>query len=458
MTQAVCDVVPTGNLSATGAAELARAIHGIDGFAERLCAPESAGKGDLTIWVVAATDVAVARSLIAAAADRWKRPRGGRAAVMLVAAFEEDLADIAPLEVAGVADFIVLPARARELALRLERATTGLRAGRSEQSARAGIDPRLDHAIGASPVFLAALAQLPKMAQCDAGVLILGETGTGKEVVAQAIHTLSRRADAPCVVVNCAALPVDLVESELFGHVKGAFTTAHAARDGLVTAAEGGTLFLDDVDGLPLAAQAKLLRFLQSREYRPVGSNGVRRADVRVIAASNHDLASLAARGAFRPDLFYRLNVLNVRLPPLRERRSDIPLLAQHFLAVGGGGVGLTPAAQQRLAAYDWPGNVRELQHVIERCRVLAGGALVDAPDLAFDADVEVAQPAASFAEAKRTAVTSFERSLIENLLIAHHGNVTRAAAAAKKNRRAFVALMRKYAIASSDYRPPAGR
>ncbi|KQZ60093.1 MULTISPECIES: sigma-54 dependent transcriptional regulator [unclassified Lysobacter] len=305
--------------------------------------------------------------------------------------------------------------------------------------------------------------RLPVIAGSDSSVLIVGETGTGKEICAQALHYLSRRSAGPWVAVNCAAVPVELIESELFGHVKGAFTTAHSSRHGLVKEAEGGTMFLDDIDCLPLLAQGKLLRFLQQQEYRPVGCNTVQRSNVRVIAASNRDLRVMARQNSFRQDLYFRLNVLPISLPPLRERREDIALLAGHFVqlfdqgrACGGSGRRLTAEALQKLLAHDWPGNVRELRHVIERSVLLAVGERIEADDIAIDADLD-ADPGAcadsldpsteSFQSAKKRVVDRFERQYIETLLALHHGNLTHAAHAAKKNRRAFFELVRKHHI-----------
>lgn len=306
-------------------------------------------------------------------------------------------------------------------------------------------------------------AQLPVIARSDSTVLIVGETGTGKEICAQALHYLSHRSAGPWVAVNCAAVPLDLIESELFGHVRGAFTTANCSRQGLVKEAEGGTMFLDDIDGLPLLAQGKLLRFLQQQEYRPVGSNIVQRSDVRVIAASNRDLRVMARQNNFRQDLYFRLNVLPISLPPLRERREDIPLLARHFVQqldlTGGRGESrqLTQEALLKLLAHDWPGNVRELRHVIERSVLLAMGDRIDAGDIALDSELDdPAETAAiddevlgeeSFRSAKKRVVESFERRYIESLLALHHGNLTHAANAAKKNRRAFFELVRKHHI-----------
>lgn len=328
----------------------------------------------------------------------------------------------------------------------------------------ASIDARLRHFVGSNAVFLNQVARLATFAACDAGVLLLGETGTGKEVFAQALHYLSPRSARPWVAVNCGALHSELIESELFGHVRGAFTTAHANRNGLVREAEGGSLFLDDIDCLPLTAQVKLLRFLQEREYRPVGANQLQRADVRVIAASSRPLAQLVARNEFRQDLLFRLNVLTLELPPLRERLDDVAALAEHFIARfnqrhGRAITGLAPAALQRLLAHPWAGNVRELQHAVERAVLLARGPLLQDSD--FDLPGSLAAPAASpagesFRAAKARVVRGFERSYIEQLLANCAGNVTHAAQQAGKNRRAFFELMRKHRIAAASFRSEA--
>lgn len=359
---------------------------------------------------------------------------------------------------AGVSDFTSASRVEAELGTRLRRALGILGTG-SASIARGERHPRLRGFIGNASAFAREVDKLPTFAACDAGVLVHGETGTGKELFAQAIHYLSPRASRPWVAVNCGAIPTDLVENELFGHVRGAYTTASTSRDGLVQEADGGTLFLDDVDCLPLAAQAKLLRFLQEREYRAVGSNTLRHADVRVIAASNHQLAAMAARGEFRLDLYFRLNVLPLTLPPLRERSEDIAALAQHFVGrfareFGRPVAGLAPTALRRLLAHRWPGNVRELQHVIERAVLLARGTSLT------DADIDVGAPAPrdlaceSLRAAKAKLIEDFERSFIERLLSEHGGNVTHAADAAGKNRRSFFELIRRYRIEPAQFRP----
>jgi formate hydrogenlyase transcriptional activator len=237
--------------------------------------------------------------------------------------------------------------------------------------------------VGRSVALRNMLAQVERVAPADATALILGETGTGKELVARAIHDRSARRERPLVKVNCAAITAGLVESELFGHVKGAFTGAFAERTGRFELADGGTLFLDEIGELPLETQAKLLRVLQEREFEPVGSSQTRRVDVRVIAATNRDLEQAVAEGRFRSDLYFRVAVLPIRVPPLRERREDVPLLVQYFAErcarpLGRQIDGFSSASLRRLQAYAWPGNVRELQNVVERAVVLAKGPLLE--------------------------------------------------------------------------------
>ncbi len=233
--------------------------------------------------------------------------------------------------------------------------------------------------VGRSPALMHMLAQVEAVAQTPANVLILSETGVGKELVARAIHARSPRANAPLVKVNCASIPKDLFESEFFGHVKGAFTGAHRDRVGRFQLADGGTLFMDEVGEIPLELQGKLLRVLQEREFERVGDDATRRVDVRVIAATNRDLEQLVAEGRFREDLYYRLSVFPVEVPPLRQRGQDVVQLAQHFLDItckefGRKPIKLTRAQAEALMAYDWPGNVRELKNVIERAVILSQG------------------------------------------------------------------------------------
>ena len=237
--------------------------------------------------------------------------------------------------------------------------------------------------VGDHPAIVKLRALIERVAPTDVTVLITGESGTGKEVVAQAIHALSARRDQAFVPVNCAAIPHDLLESEMFGHERGAFTGAAGSRRGLLTTADRGTIFLDEIGEMPSALQAKLLRVLEDGVVRPVGADRATRVNVRVIAASNVDLAAAVANGAFREDLFYRLQVVPIVIAPVRERRSDIPLLTEHFLArirdrTPGRQIAISREAMVALWSYDWPGNVRELENMVERLAILCEGSIID--------------------------------------------------------------------------------
>lgn len=311
--------------------------------------------------------------------------------------------------------------------------------------------------IGQSPSFLEAVNKVPAVAQCNANVLISGETGTGKEVCARAIHQLSLRSIHPFIAINCGAIPVELVENELFGHERGAYTHASSAQMGQIQAAEGGTLFLDEIDSLPLLAQVKLLRFLQEKEYKPLGSTRTRQADVRVITATNVDVEKAVREGKLRQDLYYRLNILPIVLPPLRERREDIPLLVEHFLTrfaaeYGKPVKGFSPDAMQKLVLHEWPGNVRELEHVVARAVVLAVSSVIKGHEITLAPSQSIPQQE-SFQTMKDRVVEQAERTYLRSLLIAHDGNITRAAEAAQKNRRAFFELLRKHNIDARDFR-----
>jgi DNA-binding NtrC family response regulator len=289
-------------------------------------------------------------------------------------------------------------------------------------------------------------------------VLITGETGTGKEMCARSIHYLSPRANKPFVPFNCGAIPTDLLENELFGHAPGAFTGAAASQPGLIREADAGTLFLDDVDCLPLLSQVKLLRFLQEKEYRQLGSAKIHQADVRVIAATNADLEAAVEKGRLRHDLFYRLNVIPISLPALRDRREDIPLIARHFLKkysieFDKQLAGFTSEALKILMLYDWPGNVRELEHVVERAVLFCDQTLIRENDICLPINKSKTCQM-SFKEAKANVVKEFERSYIERLLLSYKGNITKAAQAAQKNRRAFWELIRKHQIDVQSFKP----
>ena len=350
----------------------------------------------------------------------------------------------------GASDFITCPFKAIDIVPRVWRL---LEQSRREASPVRELKERLGlrRLVGESSAFLAEVKKFPVVARSDASILLLGETGTGKELCARAIHYLSPRASKPFVPVNCGAIPLELVENELFGHEREAFTGAATSRFGLIHEAGGGTLFMDEIDCLPLLAQVKLLRFLQEKEYRPLGSMKMRHADVRVIAATNADLEDALGKGRLRQDLYYRLNVIPLMLPPLRERREDIPLLVRHFLAKFAEEFdkqipALSQDAMQVLLIYEWPGNVRELEHVIARAVVMCQRDVIGSEDICLPR-AQTRAAAASFREMKAGMIAQFERTYINGLLSAHDGNVSRAARAAQKDPRALRHLMRKHSI-----------
>ncbi len=291
-------------------------------------------------------------------------------------------------------------------------------------------------------------------------VLITGESGTGKEVVANAVHRASARSDKPFVVVNCGAIPENLLESELFGHVRGAFTGASSNKAGRVALAEGGTLFLDEIGELPLALQVKLLRLLQQHEYSRVGDSRTSHADVRIVAATNVDLNEAVRKGTFRQDLFYRLNVIHLRVPALREHASDIPALIEHFLETtsvrtGRKGVTLSPAAEKLMSSWTWPGNVRELENTIERSVVFCRGNVIEPEDLpAAVRGLGSMRPAAgpSLPDAGvnlRRAVEMFENNLIRQALERTGWNKNQAARLLSLNRTTLVEMLKRKRLAN---------
>lgn len=442
LTDLRCALAATlGNVQATGQSVQTAS------FGAALAAP------DLLIQIVRAQDIPAALAQLTTLRDTCC------ACAALVASVDLESSQIHHLLRAGASDFLLVPAAPAEISIRLHRALGSLHAEMPPDPRP--VHPALRGLIGTSPVFVRQVARVPVLARYDASVLILGETGTGKEVCAQAIHYLSARAGGPWVSVNCGAIPTELVEAELFGHVKGAYTDAHNSRKGLVHEAEGGTLFLDEIDSLPYGAQAKLLRFLQDKEYRPVGANQLVHADVRVIAATNRNPVQMAARGEFRHDLLFRLNVLTLQMPLLRDRLSDIPSLAMYFLTRAAQqwhkpAPTLSPSALRKLMAYNWPGNVRELKNVMERAVLMSSTGALTSQDIDLGGPLsgqELPDGEEPFHVAKARLIESFERSYIEHLLVSHDGNVTHAARDAQKNRRAFFELMRKYNISSDSYR-----
>jgi two-component system, NtrC family, response regulator PilR len=323
----------------------------------------------------------------------------------------------------GAYDFVIKTAHLTgELKLRVNGALEKLRLARDNQLLRERLEGRTVGLLGRSPSMRALDGMIDRVAPSRTTVLITGESGTGKELVAHALHQKSPRATAPFVPVNCGAIPEGLIESELFGHMKGSFTGAQGSRSGLFQAASGGTLFLDEIGELPLALQVKLLRAIQERRVRAVGADEDEEVDVRLIAATNRDLAAEVKAGRFREDLYYRLNVIQLRVPPLRERREDVLLLADHFLRRfeaehGRGRLDLSREAKRRLDAYDFPGNVRELENLIERAVTLSDG-----PEVTLDALPGPLRPAigALVAEGPLPAPFSLEAHLagIEEQLI----------------------------------------
>ncbi len=337
----------------------------------------------------------------------------------------------------GATDYITKPFNLDEVEILVERALASEDLARGYRYLQEATQPRLEDLIGSSPAMQRLFEQIRRVAASDAAVLVSGETGSGKELVARAIHRLSNRRERLFVPVNCAAIPRDLLESELFGHVKGAFTGAAEDREGKFELADGGTLFLDEIGDMPLELQAKILRVLEEGRLARVGSNREIVVDVRVISATHRDLERAVAEQTFRQDLYYRLNVIELKLPPLRERPEDIPLLAEYFLARSAARMGRPPLvleadAMELLASYPWPGNVREMRNVCERLTVLAeqGNVTADVVLQLVDLPAE-APPAGTPATANSTlaeAVAEAEIAAIRAALEQTGGNKAQAA------------------------------
>ena len=360
---------------------------------------------------------------------------------------------------AGAYDYVSKPFKPDEVLLVLRKAEERLRLSRENRRLRSELPGgfRLENFVGSSPSVQEVLRQLRKVAPTRATVLVTGESGTGKELVARAIHELSPRSAMPFVAVNCGAIPAELIESELFGHVRGAFTDASRDKKGLAAEADGGTLFLDEIGELPLHLQVKLLRFLQEEQVRRVGDTRSEKVDVRVVAATARDLARATREGLFREDLFYRLNVVNLRLPSLRERPDDVPALVEHFLAKHrrlrpeAPLRGISPEALELLRSHRWPGNVRELEHAIERAVVLADGPLLGEADLPDDVRegpkpaTPAPRPGADLSV--KRAFRILEEQLIRDALERTGGNRTRAAELLDLSYRALLYKVKEYGI-----------
>ncbi len=389
--------------------------------------------------------------------------------VLLITGYPEIKTAVAAIK-RGAFDYVPKPFDETALMERVDKALTHRRV----RELNKGLKERLDKGeagrrlIYRSPGFAELVDDLKRAARSDATVLVIGESGTGKELLAHFLHDQSNRVGRPFIPLDCTTIPENLVETELFGHVRGAFTGANRNRMGLFQVAEGGTLFLDEVGELPAAFQPKLLRALQERQVRPVGANDLQDVDVRLVCASNRDLKQDVASGRFREDLFYRLDVVRLAVPPLRERVEDVPVLAEHFrsefLAKNPTCIvkGFTPKALETLAAYTWPGNVRQLANAVERACALGVSEQIRFEDLTDDvagrdhrlrvrSTVDMSKE--TFQEMKTRRVAAMESTYVAELLRAHEGNVTRSAQAAGMTRSAFQKLMQRYGIKSSQYR-----
>ncbi len=384
-------------------------------------------------------------------------------AVVMITAFGSEKIAVEAMKL-GAADYIPKPFDNDELELIVERLLDGMEVRRSlrllqEQVAGAY---RFGNLIGRGPAMQRVFDVIRKVADTDLTVLVRGPSGTGKELVANALHYNGPRRTRPLVKVNCAAFSRELVESELFGHEKGAFTGAVGTREGKFEIADGGTLFLDEIGDMRLETQAKILRVLQEREFERVGGNRTIGVDVRILAATNQDLEAKVKDGSFREDLYYRLNVVSIPLPPLRERPEDLPLLIEHFLAAAATRLRREPKplaadAYRALCTGEWRGNVRELEHAIEQAVALASGPEITLGDLPASVGGPASDGAAdapgSFRQAKQQAVERFERQFIHEALARHHGNISRAAEDMGMYRQHLQLKLAEYGIDAAAYR-----
>jgi len=363
----------------------------------------------------------------------------------------------------GAYDYITKPFDTVDLLHRLEKALE-VRSLRVElERLRTQVLERyqFDEIIACSEQMRNVLHQVVQIASTDSTVCVYGESGTGKELIAKALHVASRRALGPFVAINCGAIPEGLLENELFGHTKGAYTGADRTKKGLLQQADGGTLFLDEIGELPTALQVKFLRVLQEREFYPLGVGQPIKVNIRLVAATNQDLQKLVSQGKFREDLYYRIHVLPIILPPLRERPADIAPLARHFLQhfaqeTNKEVQGFTPEALQRLMLYGWPGNVRELANIIERAVVLSPNSLIT-PDLLLLGKTEILSFRSPDLCTLREARERFERNYLVQVLSAVKGHVSRAANLAGKDRAEFYRLLRRHAIVPSTFKEEKG-
>lgn len=318
----------------------------------------------------------------------------------------------------------------------------------------------LSQILGRSEVIRELHKKIKMISSCEVNVLISGESGTGKELAARAVHYLSRRAGNPFIPVNCGAVPENLFENELFGHVKGAFTDASLPQAGLVKEAEGGTLFLDEIGIISPFIQTKLLRLLQDKEYKPLGNPHPRKANIRIVAATNRDLKTLLIERKFREDLFYRLNIVSLYIPPLRERKEDIPILVRHFIEKYSKQydkkvIQISDDAMKIFLSYPWPGNIREVENKIQQIIVLSNSSKIDARDVDFLLDNPLLEEKTceAFNTAKKKVIETFEISYLRKLLAEHKGNVVSAAKNAGKSRTGLWNLLKKYNLSPKSFR-----
>lgn len=353
---------------------------------------------------------------------------------------------------AGAFDYLVKPFPLRDLEALIEKAYLHRQLAKENQQlkailARGTPAPRM---VGNSPAIQEVFRLVERAGPSDKAILIQGESGTGKELVAQALHASSHRANKPMVVINCAALPESLLESELFGHEKGSFTGAVSAKQGLFEVADGGTLFIDEIGEMPGPLQAKLLRVLENGSMRRIGSIKERRVDVRILAATNRNMSQEVAAGRFREDLYYRINVMSLELPPLRKRMGDVPLLIEHFL---GPGWEIDPAATKQMQVYHWPGNVRQLINVIDRAKIMANDYIIRLQDLPREV-IEAVPLDSSSRPVERVPddLDSLQRSKIVDVLKRVAGNKSHAAKTLGIERRKLYRLLEKFQIQDAEY------
>jgi DNA-binding NtrC family response regulator len=410
------------------------------------------------------TDLALGQGLSGMDVLREVKASRPETAVVMITAHGSEKVAVQAMK-AGAQDYVPKPFDNDEIRIVVQRALEHTRLEREHRMLLERIDRdlRFENLVGSGPAMRRVFEMIGKVAETDLTVLVRGESGTGKELVAQALHQRSPRRGRPFVAVNCAAISRELVESELFGHEKGAFTGADARRIGRFEAAEGGTIFLDEIGDMAPETQAKVLRVLEERSLERVGSTKPLEVDVRVIAATHRDLEAEVRRGRFREDLYYRLKVVEIAVPPLRERREDVPALVDRFLALLAERLGREPRrmsaeALSALAGYPWPGNVRELRNVVEQAAVLAPGDTIREADLHLPRGQEkgaaAALPAAAagFADAKRQATEDFERSYLLRALRQHGGNISRTAEAIGMVRQSLQQKIRELGLRSEDW------